>query len=58
VRAFGIEAIYLCEKFEKTYYVKNDLAKYLDGIEFTNTDTRTVDGKKPPKAQRTQRFSV
>ena len=41
-RAFGAKAIYLCEKYGKTYYVKNDLAKYLDGVVFHNTDTRIV----------------
>jgi len=39
-RKFGKEAITLCEKFKKQYYVKNDLAEFLRGIEFTNTDTR------------------
>lgn len=41
-RQFGIEAIKLCEKFGKAYYIKDDLAKYLEGVEFTNTDTRTI----------------
>ena len=41
-RAFGIKAIELCEKYGKPYYIKDDLAKYLDGVEFTNTDTRIV----------------
>jgi len=41
-RQFGIMAIGLCEQFGKTYYVKNDLAKYLNGVKFTNTDTRIV----------------
>ena len=41
-RNFGYRAIELCEKYGKTYYVKNDLAKYLKGVKFTNTDTRTV----------------
>lgn len=39
-RQFGINAIKLCEKFNKPYYIKSDLAEYLNGIEFTNTDTR------------------
>ena len=41
-RAFGCEAIDLCENYDVPYYIKNDLAKYLDGVEFTNTDTRTI----------------
>lgn len=41
-RIFGIRAIDLCEKFGKPYYVKADLAKYLAGVTFTNTDTRKV----------------
>jgi DNA repair photolyase len=44
-RAFGKAAIELCEKYGKRYYVKADLAKHLDGIPFTNTDTRTVTRK-------------
>lgn len=39
-RKFGIEAIELCEMYEKPYYIKDDLAKYLDGIKYKNTDTR------------------
>ena len=41
-RAFGMEAIALCERYGKPYYVKSDLARYLKGVRFTNTDTRTV----------------
>ncbi len=41
-RAFGARAIELCEKYGKRYYIKEDLAKHLDGIGFTNTDTRKV----------------
>lgn len=41
-RAFGTAAIELCEKYGKAYYVKDDLAKHLDGVEYTGTDTRTV----------------
>lgn len=44
-RRFGIDAIKLCEYFGVPYYIKDDLAKYLDGIEFTNTDTRTLNRK-------------
>ena len=41
-RAFGIRAIELCEKYGVPYTIKADLAKYLDGIEFHNTDTRSI----------------
>lgn len=41
-RAFGMEAIALCEKYGKPYYIKDDLAKHLAGVKFTNTDTRKV----------------
>ena len=40
--AFGISAIELCLKYGVPYYIKADLAKYLDGIEFHNRDTRCV----------------
>ena len=39
-REFGIRAIELCHKLQKRYYIKNDLAAYLNGIEYTNCDTR------------------
>jgi DNA repair photolyase len=41
-RNFGINAIKLCEKYGKPYYIKDDLAKYLEGIKFTNSDTRKI----------------
>jgi len=41
-RRFGARAIELCAKYGKRYYIKEDLAKHLDGIEFTQTDTREV----------------
>jgi DNA repair photolyase len=41
-RKFGIKAIDLCHKLKKSYYVKNDLAESLKGVEFTNIDTRRV----------------
>lgn len=41
-RDFGIKAIAVCEAYGVSYYIKNDLAKYLDGVKFTNTDTRCV----------------
>jgi len=41
-RDFGQRAIELCEKYGKSYYIKNDLARYLNGVKFTNTDTRIV----------------
>ncbi len=41
-RQFGIQAINLCQKLGKQYYIKDDLAKFLDGVWFNNTDTRKV----------------
>lgn len=41
-RAFGIEAIGQCRRYGKTYFIKSDLAKYLDGVHFTNTDNRII----------------
>lgn len=41
-RDFGMQAIALCQRYRKPYYVKDDLVKHLDGVTFTNTDTRTV----------------
>lgn len=41
-RRFGVQAIELCEGYGKAYYIKHDLAKYLDGVKYTNTDTRRV----------------
>lgn len=41
-REFGIKAIDLCHKLQKRYYVKNDLAESLNGVEFTSIDTRRV----------------
>jgi len=41
-RRFGIKAIEACEQIGVKYYVKNDLANYLGGVEFTNTDSRKV----------------
>ena len=42
-REFGIKAIELCRKLQKNYYVKNDLAEWLNGIQFTNVDTRRIE---------------
>jgi len=39
-RKFGRDAIALCRELGKDYFIKADLAKYLDGIPFTNTDNR------------------
>ena len=41
-RAFGTEAVEMCEKFGKRYYVKNDLAACMKGIKFHSTDTRRI----------------
>lgn len=42
-RAFGREAIALCERFGKPYCIKSDLAQHLGGISFHNTDNRCSD---------------
>jgi len=39
---FGRKAIAMCEAYGVKYYVKDDLAKHLSGVEFTSTDTRRV----------------
>ena len=39
---FGRRAIDLCEMNGIPYYIKDDLAKDLEGVEYTNTDTRRV----------------
>ena len=41
-RQFGIAAINLCRKYHVSYYIKTDLAAYLNGVDFENTDTRIV----------------
>jgi len=41
-REFGIKAIYLCNERGKKYYIKNDLAASLKGVEYTSIDTRRV----------------
>lgn len=41
-RRFAIAAIKLCRDLGKDYYIKNDLAKHLEGFAFTNTDRRKV----------------
>lgn len=41
-RLFGQMAIDLCEHHGKPYYIKDDLAAYLEGVEYTNTDTRKI----------------
>ena len=47
---FGRRAIELCRKYETNFYIKSDLAKYLDRIPFTNSDTRTVKNPEKKKA--------
>ncbi len=42
-RALGVAALERFTKYRKRYYLKNDLVKYLEGLPFENTDTRTVD---------------
>lgn len=39
---FGAEAVSLLKTLQKKYYIKDDLAKHLPGVTFTNTDTRKV----------------
>lgn len=41
-REFGRRAIELCEFHRVSYYIKHDLAVHLGGVDFENTDTRTV----------------
>jgi len=41
-RLFGARVIRMLEEYGKNYYIKADLAKYLDGIPFTNTDNRSI----------------
>lgn len=38
--AFGMDAIGICRRYGKPYFIKSSLAKYLDGVQFTNTDNR------------------
>lgn len=39
---YGKQAIELLESLDKPYFIKSDLAKYLKGIPFTNTDNRSI----------------
>lgn len=41
---YAIKALELLNRYNKTYYIKNDLAKYLDDYAYApaNTDTRTI----------------
>ncbi len=41
-RLFGAQAIKRLECFEKTYTIKDDLRRYLDGIPYTQTEHRTA----------------
>ncbi len=41
-RNFGIAAIRLCRELKASYFIKAELAKFLDGIPFHNTDMRKV----------------
>ena len=41
-RLFGARVIRMLEEYGKKYYIKADLAKYLVGIPFTNTDNRST----------------
>lgn len=42
-RAFGMDAIALCRRYGKPFFIKSSLAKCLDGIHFRNTDNRRTD---------------
>ncbi|MHC4617224.1 MAG: SPL family radical SAM protein [Planctomycetota bacterium] len=41
-RNFGTRAARLCQRLQKSFYIKQDLAKYLDGIHWNDTDIRKV----------------
>lgn len=41
-RLFGIKVLKTLNRLCKRYYIKRDLAEYLDGIPFTNTDNRSL----------------
>jgi len=41
-RQFGTDAIRLCESYGVPYYVKTDLAEYLKGVKFKNTESRSI----------------
>jgi len=42
-RKFGIAAIKKCREYKVDYYIKKDLAEYLDGVTFYNIDNRKVE---------------
>jgi len=54
-RKFGIMAIELCRECGTDYYIKEDLAMYLDGIRFHSIDKRKVNGP-PDKQHKTSLF--
>ena len=54
-RQFGISAIELCEKFGVSYFVKKDLADNLDGVKWTQTDTRILN-REPLKQTKKELF--
>jgi len=41
-RDFGIRALDLCREYGKNHYIKRDLAAFLQGVSFENTDTRII----------------
>ncbi|MHC4397792.1 MAG: SPL family radical SAM protein [Planctomycetota bacterium] len=55
-RKFGIAAIELCRDCKTDYYIKDDLAMYLDGIAFHNVDKRTVNRAPGEKRRKTTLF--
>ncbi len=40
---WAINALSLCQRYGKKYYIKNDLARDLRDVKFENTDTRIID---------------
>lgn len=42
-RAFGIAAIELCRRWNKPFFIKHDLAAHLNGFDYANTDTRSIE---------------
>lgn len=53
---FGKQAIELCREFEVDYYIKQDLAKYLDGVTYCNVDKRKVKRTHDEKKLKTTLF--
>ena len=54
-REYGQRAIAMCEFYKVPYYVKDDLAKHLQGIRFENTDTRRVSNEQRANTNRSSK---